>query len=151
CQGWGPLMRSLPRPRKRNIAMRTRAYRPEVLGCLEGRSLLSGVTGPAADPVVVSHRQLARVASDIRLAFDIFGHFGSTVPDLRDDIFNNAILIPFWREDGLKESIDGILNRMRNHLGAGVPHAVRSAYNHVVAVTREGVEAHVRAGDLVVR
>jgi hypothetical protein len=131
--------------------MRTRAYRPEVLDCLEGRSLLTGVAGPSADPVVVSHRQLARVAETIRVGFDVFGSRGSTVPSLRDQLYGAAILIPFWREDGLRVSIDRTLNRMRYDLAAGVPHAVRSAYNHVVAVTRADVEARVRAGDLVVR
>ena len=48
--------------------MRTRAYRPEVPGCLEDRSLLSGVAGLSADPVVLPHRRFNLVAEHMRRA-----------------------------------------------------------------------------------
>ena len=49
--------------------MRKRAFRVEVPDCLEGRSLLSGVAGMSADPVVLSHRRLAKVVDHMQVAF----------------------------------------------------------------------------------
>jgi hypothetical protein len=130
--------------------MRTRAYRPEVPGCLEGRSLLSGVAGLSADPVVLSHRRFNTVAEQIRLGFQSFGR-DRDVSHLGDAISDVAVMIPFGRVDGLGVSINRILNRMQDDLSANVPHAVRSARNDAIAVTRADVEARVQAGDVVVR
>jgi hypothetical protein len=62
-----------------------------------------------------------------------------------------VVMIPFWRVDRLKGSIDRILDRMQHDLSAHVPHAFRSARHDVIAVTIADVQARVRAGDMVVR
>jgi hypothetical protein len=130
--------------------MRTRAYRPEVPGCLEDRSLLSGVAGLAADPVVLSHRRFNLVAEQIRLGFRSFGR-DRFISELNDDLRNVIVMIPFGRVDGLGVSINQIVTRMKHDLSANVPDAVRSARTDVIAVTRAAVEARVQAGDVVVR
>ncbi len=130
--------------------MPTRAYRPESPGCLEDRSLLSGVAGLSADPVVLSHRRFNTVAELMRLGFRSFGR-DRNVTELGDDLYKVAVMIPFGRVDGLGVSINRILDRMQDDLSNNVPHAIRSARNDVIALTRADVEARVQAGDVVVR
>ena len=130
--------------------MRTRAYRPEVAGCLEDRSLLSGVTGPSADPVILSRDRLNFVAEQILTDFDTFAR-NRDIIQLRNDISDVIVIIPFGQVDGLERSINRILHRMQHDISANVPHAFRSALNDVLAMTRAEVEARIRAGDVVVR
>jgi hypothetical protein len=130
--------------------MRRRAYRPEVPDCLEGRSLLSGVAGLSAHPVVVSHRHLNRAGEHMQFAFGEFTRF-RVVSILRDELHNEATPIPFERVDGLDATIDRIVDRMQHDLSAHVPHAIRSAQRAVLVAIRASVLARVRAGDLVVR
>jgi hypothetical protein len=130
--------------------MRTRAYRPEVLDCLEDRSLLSGLAGLSAHPVVLTHRRFNFVVERLRQGFDLFGRYRDII-QLRDEIDDLVVLIPFERVDGLGVSIDRIVNRMRRDLSAHVPHAVRSALNDVIAATRADVASRVRSGDVVLR
>jgi hypothetical protein len=130
--------------------MRSRAYRPEVPGCLEGRSLLSGVAGLSADPVVLRFRRLNLVAEQVRLNFHSFGR-DRDVPSLRGGLYDVAVIIPFGRVDGLGVSMNSIVTRMQEDLSAGVPRAMRTAQNDVLAVTRADVKARVRAGDVVIR
>ena len=72
------------------------------------------------------------------------------VSQLRNEINDVVVMIPFGQVDGLEVSINRIVNRMQHDLSAHVPHAIRSALNDVLAVTRADVEARVRAGDVVV-
>ena len=130
--------------------MRTRAYRPEAPGCLEGRSLLSGVAGLSADPVVLPRRVFNVVAEQIQSHFQSFGR-DRDIAGLRDDLRDVAVIIPFGRVDGLGVSINRIVTRMQDDLSANVPHAIRSALNDVLAATRAEVKARVQAGDVVVR
>src|SRR5262245_65051370 len=124
--------------------MRTRAYRPEVTDCLEERSLLSGVAGLSADPVVLSHRRLIKVNEHMRLAFLLFAR-DRVVDDLLKDIHDVAVIIPFGRVDGLGVTIKRIVDRMQQDLAAHVPNAIRAARNDVLAATLAGVEARVQA------
>jgi hypothetical protein len=96
------------------------------------------------------HRQLNTVAEQMRWGFQMFGR-DRDVPHLRDDLDDFAVMIPFWQVDGLKASINHILHRMQHDLSAHVPHAILSARNDVLAVTRADVVARVQAGDVVVR
>ena len=130
--------------------MRTRAYRPEVPGCLEDRALLSGVAGPSADPVVLLHRKFLKVGEQIRLDFQLFAR-DRVVSVLREDLYNIAVMIPFGRVDGLGVASKRIVDNLGHDLAAHVPHAIRSARDDVLAATRAEVEARVRAGDVVVR
>jgi hypothetical protein len=129
--------------------MRTRAYRPEILGCLEDRSLLSGVAG-LTDPVVLTRRQFHFIAEHMRQGFVTFAR-NRDVSQLHNEINDVAVWIPFGRVDGLQVSINHIVNTMQHDLAANVPHAIRNAGNDVLAVTRADVQALARAGDLVVR
>ena len=130
--------------------MRTRVYRPEVPVCLEDRSLLSGVAGPSADPVMFSRHQLSFIVEHMQDGFDLFAR-NRDVSQLHNEIDDVVVMIPFGRVDGLRASIDRILTRMQNDLSAHVPHAFRRARIDVNAVIRADVEARVQAGDLVVR
>ena len=130
--------------------MRTRAYRPEVPGCLEDRSLLSSVTGRLADPIVFTRREFHLIPERIRAAFQLSRRNGD-IPHLHEEILDAVANIPFGRVDGLAVSINGILNRMQHDLSAKVPDAISSARNDVIAVTRADVQARVQAGDIIVR
>ena len=130
--------------------MRTRAYRPEVSGCLEDRSLLSSVAGLSADPIVFTRREFNLIPEQIQEAFQSSRKVGDFT-DLHDEILNAIVNIPFGRVDGLAESINGILKMMQHNLPAKVPDAISSARNDVIAVIRADVEARAQAGDIVVR
>jgi hypothetical protein len=79
--------------------MRKRAYGPEVPGCLEDRSLLSGVAGLSADPVVFRQRQFNFVLQHMRAGFDLFARYRdiSQIPSEVNDV---VVMIPFGREEG---------------------------------------------------
>ena len=130
--------------------MRTRAYRPEVPGRLEDRSLLSGVAGPSAEPVVFSRHRLSFIVQHMQQGFDLFARYRD-VSQIRSEVDDVVVMLPFGRADGVRGSIDRILTRMQNDLSAHVPHAFRRARIDVNAAIRADVEARVRAGELVVR
>ena len=130
--------------------MRTRAYRPEAPGCLEGRSLLSGVAGPSADPVIFSRHRLSFIVQHMQQGFDVYARYRD-VSLIHNEVDDVVVMLPFGRADGVRGSIDRILTRMQNELSAHVPHAFRRARIDVNAVIRADVEARVQAGDLVVR
>ena len=130
--------------------MRTRAYRPEVPGCLEDRSLLSGVAGPSADPVIFSRHRLSFIVEHIQGGFDLFARYRD-ISQLHSEIDDVVVMIPFGRADGVRGSINRIVTRMQNEISAHVPHAFRRARIDVNAAIRADVEARVRAGELVVR
>lgn len=130
--------------------MRRRAFRPEVPGCLEGRSLLSGVSGLSAHPVVLSQRRLNFVLERIGEGFDLYGRYRDPI-QLRDHIDNLVVIIPYQHVDGLDASLDRIVDRIKHDLVNHVPHAVRSALKDAIALTRAEVQARVRAGDVVIR
>ena len=130
--------------------MRTRAYRPEVPGCLEDRSLLSGVVGPSADPVVFSRHRLSFIVGHMQQGFDLFARYRD-ISLLYSEIDDVVVMLPFGRADGVRGSIDRIITRMQREISAHVPHAFRRARFDVNATIRADVEARVRAGDLVIR
>ena len=131
--------------------MRKRAYRPEVPpGCLEDRSLLSGVAGRSADPIVFTRREFNMIPERIQEAFQFSSRNGD-ISHLHVEILDAVANIPFGRVDGLGVAITGILNKMQHDISAKVPDAVSSARNDVINVTRADVEARVQAGDIVVR
>ncbi len=130
--------------------MRKRAYCPEVPGCLENRSLLSGVAGLSAHPIVLTRRQFNQVPERIQTAFHLFRQ-GNGISHLHDDILSAVAIIPFGRVDGLGASINGILGRMQHDMRAGVHGAVSTARNDLIAAVRADVQARAQAGDIVVR
>ena len=130
--------------------MRTRAYRPEVPGCLEDRSLLSGVAGPSADPVIFSRHRLSFIVQHMQQGFDLYARYRD-VSLIHNEVDDVVVMLPFGRADGIRGSIFRITTRMQNEISAHVPHAFRRARIDVNAAIRADVEARVRAGDLVVR
>jgi hypothetical protein len=130
--------------------MRKRAYRPEVSGCLEGRSLLSGVAGHSADPTVFTRREFNGVPEQIQDAFHLFRQ-GSGFSELHEEINEAVVAVPFGRQDGLAASINGILGTLRQDMRAKVSDAVSTAHNEVLAVTRAAMQAQAQAGNVVVR
>jgi hypothetical protein len=130
--------------------MRTRAYRPVVSGCLEGRSLLSGVAKLPAAPYVFPGSQYKLYVVHAQADFTLFARYGDPI-QLRHELEDIIPIIPFSRADGLRAKLDGIVDDMLHDIHAGVPQAIRSAYNDAIAVTRAEVEARVQAGDVVVR
>lgn len=136
---------------ERNDAMRKRAYRPEVSGYLEDRTMLSHVAVVPGHPVVLLNRNLSRVFQQMKTEFFIFARGHAVAIDaLRDDLRDVAVIIPFGQGDGLGVTINHILDRMEQNLSARIPRAVASARDAVIAATRAEVLARVRAGDVVV-
>jgi hypothetical protein len=130
---------------REEIAMRTRAYRPEFSGCLEGRLLLSGVA-PYVFPTQKSKLFVAHVVDNFTLYARYHDH-----NQIHRDLDDTIVIIPFAHADGLPAKVDVIVDRMLEDVLAGVPHAIRTAANDVVAAARAEVEARARAGDVVVR
>jgi hypothetical protein len=126
--------------------MRTRAYRPEVPGCLENRSLLAGVAGMSADPIVLTRREFNLVPEEIRSAFEDYRQ-GFGIEKLHNDILDAVAPIPYAQADGLGSSITRILKTMQRDIHAKDPQAI----NAVTAVTRADVQALAQAGNIVVR
>ena len=145
-------MRSVPVSPEKDVAMRKRAFRPEVPGCLENRSLLSGLAGrPKHPPVVFSHQRLARAIGQVNDGFDVFTQHHD-VSQLRFEL-NRAsavALVPFGRIDGLRVSYNRIINKMRHDIHARIPGSVEAARHEAVALTEATVEARIRAGDLII-
>lgn len=131
--------------------MRTRAYRPEVSGRLEGRLLLSGGVGRAAAPYVFPPDQFKLFSVHVASAFTLYAARSRDHIQLRHDFDDVIPIIPFAHADDLSAKIDAIDNKMLHDLRANVPHAVRTAANDVIAVARAEVDARVQAGDVVVR
>ncbi|WP_422929086.1 hypothetical protein [Singulisphaera sp. PoT] len=130
--------------------MRTRAYRPEAPRSLEDRSLLSGFGGPAADPVVMTSRQLDTILEQVRLNFQLYAENGN-VPRLREQLQIAVKNVPFGRIDGLGISFNAIVQRMRRELNARqLFHPVAQASNRAVAAVNVEVQNRVASGDLVV-
>jgi hypothetical protein len=129
--------------------MRTRAYRPEIPARLEDRSLLSGVAGSSADPVVFSRHRLSFIVDHIQSGFAGFARYRD-ISQLHSEIDDGVVMIPFGRADGIRGSIFRIVARMQDDFRARVPHAFRRARIDVNAAIRADVMARVRAGDLVV-
>ena len=132
------------------MALRSRAFRPEVPDCLEGRSLQSVAAGLPAHPVVLLNRKLNFAINHMQNGFVLFGRHHA-LSQLHHEIDDVIVTIPFERLDGLDVSIDRIVDRMRQELTAHVPGAFLTAKNDVAAVTIAEVQARVRAGDVVVR
>ncbi len=130
--------------------MHPRAYRPEVPVCLEDRSLQSGFAVRPAHPVVLLHRQLNFVITHMQNGFVLFSRFHD-VAQVRREINDVVVMIPFQRLDGLDVSLDRVVDTMVQQFAAHVPGAIRSASNDVTAVTIADVKAQVRAGDVIVR
>lgn len=130
--------------------MRTRAYRPEVPGCLEDRTLLSGSARPKAGPVVLSSARLGFAIERIHEEFQLAAQ-DRDVSDLRRQIRDYVVIIPFGRADGLGVAIRRTLDRAEDDLSGRVPHAVGRAENEVITAIRAEVRARVRAGDVVLR
>jgi hypothetical protein len=129
--------------------MRKRAFRPEVVGCLEVRSLLSGVAGASADPVPISRHRLNFVAESILSDFYTFAR-NDDIINLHNDLSDVIVIIPFWQRDGLGRSINRIVHRLRHDIRTHVPLAGITARNDALAVTRAVMVANVRAGRVVV-
>lgn len=132
------------------MPMRRRAFRPEAPAALDDRSLMSGVVGPSAGPVVLPIRQLRLVVDRVQLTFSAFTR-NSTFSQLREDLLSDVAAVPFGRADGLEASVDRIVVGLHDDLQDRAPFAVRSAERRMIATIRQDVAIRVRAGDLILR
>ena len=131
--------------------MHRRAYRPEVPDSLEGRSLMAaGAVGPAADPIVIRPARLDGIVEQVHLAFDLYTRTRD-IAQVNTLLQPVAVLIPYGREDGLGESINGILHQMRQDDVVRSNRPVLTAYRQVLAVMRADLAARIQAGYVVVR
>jgi hypothetical protein len=130
--------------------MRPRPYRPENPGCLEGRLLLSGAAGLSDKPYVFSQHTFKFYAIHVESDFTSFARYRSSI-ELHREIEDVLPLIPYARADGLRDKIDSIVDGMVEQVHEGVPHAIRTANEAVIAVTRSEIQARVQAGDVVVK
>jgi hypothetical protein len=130
--------------------MRTRAYRPEVLNCLEDRSLLSSVPGVSADPVVLSRARFTNILGEMRFQFELYARRPDII-HLRVQLQRLASIIPYGQADGLGVTINSILFTMQRNLIHGVDKAIYVASNEVASATRADVAAGVESGQIILR
>lgn len=130
--------------------MRTRAYRPQAPVDLEARSMLSGVAGLRHDPVVLPRRQLNFILDHLQSGFILYTRYHD-LSQVRNEVDDVLVKIPFERADGLDVKIDRILSTFRRELAVGQPNAVDTALHAVIGATQAEVKARVRTGDVVVR
>ncbi len=130
--------------------MRTRAYRPEAPNSLEDRSLLSGVARPLVNPVVISAAEFGGITRQMRVDFQMYARNGDNEL-LQTQLLQVAVRVPFGGVNGLGISINSILRNMEQDISGGVPRAIRTATNEVIAATHANLAASIRDGLVIVR
>ncbi|QEH36701.1 hypothetical protein OJF2_52860 [Aquisphaera giovannonii] len=128
--------------------MRRRAFRPELPGQLEDRSLASVAAGSPGHPAVFRKGMVNDIIREVHSQFLVYIRYRDPTL-LREQIDRNVTLIPYSRADRLLDSIDGILHDMLRDQAAGAPRPVLKASNRTIALIRSDVVQHVKAGDLV--
>jgi hypothetical protein len=122
---------------------RNRAFRPEALGRLEDRLVLSHAGAPA----VLSGLGFNTTLGMIRNDFELFATSGD-FERLRSTLAEHVANVPFQQADGLGPKINAALDRMQADLASGVPHAVASAHQKVVRVIKSDVRARIEDGSI---
>jgi hypothetical protein len=110
--------------------------------------LLSSVAGPSTAPHVFPGQQFKLFVIHEQNGFTLYTR-SRDISLLHQDLDDVLPIIPFAFADGLPAKYDAILDKMLHDIRANVPHAIRTASNEVIAVTRAEVEARVQAGDVV--
>ena len=126
--------------------MRNRSFVPDPLGPLEGRRLLSGGARPHL-PVAFSGIAFNAGGMRVESYFQQYaegGNFGL----LRTQLAEVSTAIPFGRQDGLGAKTNAILDQMRQDQAAGVPGAITTAYNSVIAGLKADVNARIANGSV---
>ncbi len=129
--------------------MRKRAFVPGTVGCLEGRTLLSGGAKIPHGPV-----GLSGVAFNLGNLRDK-GYFqqyalGGNFQLLRTQLAVTSAAIPYGRVDGLGQKTNAILDQMRQDQANGVPGAIANAYQQVSAGTKADVDARIANGTVYI-
>lgn len=130
--------------------MSKRAFRPEALGPLEGRRLLSaGVAHVHRGPVGLSGVGFNTANLRLRGAFEQYA-LGGNFALLRTQIASISSGIPYHRVDGLGPRTNQILDQMRMDQADGVSGAIKTAYQRVSAETKADVGARIANGDVFI-
>lgn len=124
--------------------MRQRAFKPDSLGPLEARNLLSGGAKPQI-PVALSGVAFNTGTVRIRGYFEQYA-LGGNFRLLRTQLAGVSTATPFGRQDGLGAKTNAILDQMRRDQADGVPGAIRNAYNQVTAGIKADVDARIANG-----
>ncbi len=128
--------------------MRQRAFVPDV-GCLEGRTLLSGGVRVPHGPVGLSGVAFNLGNLRNRGYFEQYA-LGGNFQLLRTQLAVTSAAIPFGRVDGLGQKTNAILDQMRINQANGVAGAVASAYQQVAAGVKADVDARIATGTVFV-
>ena len=129
--------------------MRKRAFVPESVGPLEGRTLLSGGARSPRGPVGLSGVTFNTGTLKIRGYFEQYA-LGNNFKLLRTQLAEISAAIPYGRVDGLGQKTNAILNRMRGDQADGVPGAIAAAYQQLSAGLKADVDARIADGSVFV-
>jgi len=128
--------------------MRQRAFVPDV-GCLEGRTLLSGGARVPHGPAGLSGVAFNLGKLRNRGYFEQYA-LSDNFQLLRTQLAVTSAAIPFGRVDGLGQKTNAILDQMRISQANGVAGAVASAYQQVAAGVKADVDARIANGTVFV-
>lgn len=129
--------------------MSKHAFKPESLGPLEDRHLLSGAASAVRRPIGLSG--VAFNTSRVKIS----GYFqqyalGGNFPLLRTQLANQSTGIPYHVADGLGPKTNQILDQMRANQAADVPGAIKTAYQQVITGLTADVDARIANGTVFV-
>ena len=129
--------------------MRKKLFKPEALGSLEDRKLLSGAAHVARGPVGLSGPGFNLANVRMQGFFEQYAQ-GGNFQLLRTQIASLSAAIPYHVVDGLGPKTNAILNQMRTDQANGVPGAILNAYKQVSAGLKADVDARIANGTVFI-
>ncbi len=128
--------------------MPKRAFVPESLGPLEGRTLLATVAA-AHGPVGLSGVGFNTAGVRIQADFQQYA-LGGNFQLLRTQIAGLSAAIPYGKVDGLGQKTNAILDQMRENQANGVAGAIKMAYQQLSAGLKADVDARIADGSVYI-
>ena len=129
--------------------MNKHKFEPANLDPLEGRQLLAGAAPQIQGPAEFSGLAFNTGAVKIRGYFQQYA-LGGNFQLLRTQLATIATAIPYHVVDGLGPKTNQILDQMRQNQAVGVPGAIKSAYQQVIAGITADVDARIANGTVAI-
>ncbi len=129
--------------------MNKKVFKPESLGPLEERALLSGAAHVAHGPVGLSGPGFNLANVRIQGYFQQYA-LGGNFQLLRTQIATLSAAIPYGKVDGLGQKTNMILDQMRTDQANNVPGAILNAYKQLSAGLKADVDARIANGTVFI-